>query len=199
MYSNLAYELLAMIVERVSAVGFEEFLRDEIFLPADMRKTSVYHRYSGLPALPDATSSYLWEDEKWTLPEHSSAAANTVPLEGVNGAGLVYSTIGDMRKWDEALREGRVLSHSLQAEMREAADCGDGRKYGCGWFVEREGGVIRHSGGWPGYTNHFYRDLQSGTMLIMLTNMMRQDKTALLAMLDEAIAALADEPANGPV
>lgn len=111
-----------------------------------------------------------------------------MPLEGVNGAGLVYSTIGDMRRCGADM----WLSHSLQAEMREAAGCGDGRKYGYGWFVEREGGVIRHSGGWPGYTNHFYRDLQSGAMLIMLTNMMRQDKTTLLAMLDEAIAALAN-------
>ena len=59
MYSNLAYELLAMIVERVSGIGFEGFLRDEIFLPAGMSETSVRHRYSGLPALPDATSIYL--------------------------------------------------------------------------------------------------------------------------------------------
>ena len=191
-YCNLTYELLAMIIEQVSGMGFEEFLRDEIFIPADMRETSVYHRYSNLAPLENATNSYDWENDRWLLPEHSSVAAGTIPLEGVNGAGLVYSTIGDMCKWDKSLREGRVLSHSLQAEMRESVDCGDGRRYGYGWFVEREGRAVRHSGGWPGYINHYYRDLQSGAMLIMMTNMMRQDKTALLAMLDEAIAALTD-------
>ena len=189
-YSNLAYELLAMIVEQVSGTGFEEFLRNEIFIPAGMLETSVYHRYSNLPPLENSAKSYVWEDDKWLLPEDSSAAAFTIPLEGVNGAGLVYSTISDMCKWDTILREGRILSLNLQAEMRETVDCGDGRKYGYGWFVENEGYVVRHSGGWPGYINHYYRDLKNGAMLIMMTNMAKQDKTALMAILDEAIAVL---------
>jgi len=185
-YSNLAYELLAMIIEKASGVDFEKFLTDEIFTPANMQETMVYHRYSGLPPLPNITNSYVWENNCWTLPENAEHANATVPLEGVNGAGLVYSTVGDMRKWDTALHQGHILSHSLQAEMREAVECGDGRKYGYGWFVDRDGNVVRHSRGWPGYINHYYRNIKTGTVLTMLTNM-QKDRAALLAMLDEAI------------
>jgi len=191
-YSNLAYELLAMIVEKVTNIGFEEFLADRIFKPAGMEETAVYHRYSGLSPLPNISNSYVWENDMWTLPEDSEQAKFTVPLEGVNGAGLVYSTVRDMRKWDTALREGKILSHSLQAEMREAVDCGEereGKQYGFGWFIEKDGNVVRHSGGWPGYINHYYRNLKSGAVLVMLTNM-QKDREALLAMLDEAILKL---------
>ncbi|MBR5109140.1 MAG: beta-lactamase family protein [Clostridia bacterium] len=43
-YSNTGYCLLAQIVEKVSCVPFEDFLRDNIFEPAGMHATRVYHR-----------------------------------------------------------------------------------------------------------------------------------------------------------
>lgn len=165
-YSNIAYELLAMIVEQASGIGFERFLKDELFTPAGMANTAVYHRYSGLPALDCATNSYEYEEGRYITPDLSSSAPFVVPLEGVNGAGLVYTDIRDMAKWDMALREGCVLSNDLQAAMRKSVDCEDGRHYGYGWFVEKDGAVVRHSGGWPGYTNHFYRNLENGRMLL---------------------------------
>lgn len=188
-YSNIAYELLAMIVEQVSGVGFEDFLKNELFLPAGMEHTFIYHRYSGLPPLDHATNSYDYEENRFIEPDKSSSAPFVVPLEGVNGAGLVYTDIRDMAKWDVALRQGRILSEELQAEMRKPVDCEDGRQYGYGWFIEKNGAVVRHSGGWPGYVNHYYRNRENGRMLILLTNMHR-DKPALIAMLDELIAAM---------
>ncbi|MBO4330955.1 MAG: beta-lactamase family protein, partial [Oscillospiraceae bacterium] len=43
-YSNTGYCLLAQIVETVAGVPFEDFLRDNIFEPAGMHATRVYHR-----------------------------------------------------------------------------------------------------------------------------------------------------------
>jgi CubicO group peptidase (beta-lactamase class C family) len=38
-YSNLGYSILAAIIEEASGMGYEEFLAEELFAPAEMTQT----------------------------------------------------------------------------------------------------------------------------------------------------------------
>lgn len=193
-YSNIAYELLANIIEMVSGRGFEAFIQSELLDKAGMSHSRVHHRFMDLQDPKGMTHSYLMENGEMVRPERSLSAETIVPLEGVNGAGLIYTTIGDMNKWDRALRAGSVLSLETQREMREnPADCGNGERYGYGWFVKNGGNLVHHSGGWPGYINYFYRYLDSDRMLIMLTNV-QKDRRALMSLLNRALAILTGAP-----
>jgi CubicO group peptidase (beta-lactamase class C family) len=193
-YSNIAYELLASIIELASGRNFEEFVQTELLDKAGMSHSRVHHRFSGIEDPSGMTKSYLMENGEMVEPQNALGRDGIIPLEGVNGAGLIYTTIGDMNKWDRALRAGTVLSPETQREMREdLADCGNGERYGFGWLVKDDGTLIYHSGSWPGYINYFYRYLDSDRMLIMLTNV-QKDRRALMSLLNRALAILTDAP-----
>ena len=189
-YSNIAYELLAPVVEIVSGRNFEEFLLNEFFKPAGMTRTRVHHRYMNLPEPHMATASYCVEDGALVRPENSSQREFVVPLEGVNGAGLVYTCVGDMNLWDRALRAGEILPKSVQQRMLQGVPTTrEGENYGYGWFITQDGQWIHHSGGWPGYINQYYRHAERELCMVMLTNLQR-DRDALDALKNDVVAIL---------
>jgi len=57
-YCNIAYELLASVIEKVAGRDSEEFDSSELLGPA-VRKSGVLHRFSGLPKPEHATHSYV--------------------------------------------------------------------------------------------------------------------------------------------
>ncbi len=175
-YSNIAYELAASIVEKAADCRFEAFLRRELFAPAGMTATAVYHRYAGAPAPEGFADSRVVENGALARPEASAGARFIVPLEGVNGAGRVYTNIGDMGRWDAALRTGRILNETAQARLRAWVDTGTGERYGLGWFIDEGGALLRHGGFWPGYVNEFARWPEAGRALIILTNLTRDQR-----------------------
>ena len=178
-YSNIAYEILASVVERVSGRDFERFLMEEFFIPAGMKRTRVHHRFMGLPEPEHMAHSRVWENGALVPPEKSAGAEFIVPLEGVNGAGLVYTCVGDMNLWDKALREGKILTRETQREMlTPVPTTRPGEDYGYGWFITRDRRWIHHSGGWPGYINQFYRRPDRPMCLVLLTSAQR-DREAL--------------------
>lgn len=173
-YSNIAYELLASVVEVVSGRDFEQFLKESFFIPAGMERTGVYHRFMGLPEPEHMTHSRVWENGALVDPDKCSFAENIVPLEGVNGAGLVYTCVGDMNLWDIALRKGKILTPETQRQMfRPVATTRPGEDYGYGWFITRDRQWIHHSGGWPAYINEFYRKPDRPLSFIFLTSAQR--------------------------
>lgn len=191
-YSNIAYELLASVVERVSGCDFEQFLSESFFEPAGMKRTRVYHRFMNLPEPEHITHSRVWENGALVAPEKSSGAEMIVPLEGVNGAGLVYTCVGDMNLWDRALREGKILSTETQRKMLvPVPTTRPGEDYGYGWFITHDGQWVHHSGGWPGYINQFYRRPDRPLSVVLLTSAQR-DRDAL-DQLTQKIIALAAE------
>lgn len=186
-YSNIAYELLASVVEVVSGRDFEQFLKESFFVPAGMTHTAVYHRFMGLPEPEHMAHSRVWENGALVEPDKSSCAQVIVPLEGVNGAGLVYTCVGDMNLWDMALRKGHILAPETQRQMyKPVATTRPGEDYGYGWFITQDRLWIHHSGGWPGYINQFYRKPDRPLALVLLTSAQR-DSEALDALVKEVV------------
>jgi CubicO group peptidase (beta-lactamase class C family) len=173
-YCNTGYCLLALIIEKASGVSFAEFLGDNLFQPAGLESTCVYHRRKNGNTINNYAFGYIWENDGWILPDASPSNNYVIPLDGVEGDGTVNTTLHDLLRWDWALKSGMVLSHASQAEMYTATTLKDGSQnsYGLGWFVD--GGVdnrcVHHRGDWPGYRTLFARWLDRGTTLILLTN-----------------------------
>ncbi len=193
-YSNIAYELAASIVEKTADCGFEDFLKRELFAPAGMEATTVYHRYAGAPVPEGFADSRVIENGNLARPDASAGARFIIPLEGVNGAGLVYTNVGDMCRWDTALRGGRLLNEAAQARMRMPVDTGTGEQYGLGWFIAEGGALMRHGGFWPGYVNEFSRWPEAGRTLVILTNLTR-DQRAMDSLAECARALVAGREA----
>ena len=189
-YSNTGYNLLALLVERLSGVPWEEFLQKNIFGPAGMTSTHCCHiRRDGVPFDNYARASVI-ENGKYVA-DIDSNVAYVAAFDGLNGDDYVFTNIFDMLRWDKALREGTVLTLEEQEIMYTPAklnsgedavyDEEDGLGYGFGWAVGREddhGLVVSHSGGMPGVATWFERFIDADRVLVLLTNRDRLDSRA---------------------
>lgn len=146
-YSNSGYFLLGEIVAQVSGSSFEDYLRTVFFEPLGLRSTGVF-RNDAPP--PGAGRGYSFFDEKLV-------PAVDWDMSRAGGAGALYSTVGDLCLWTEALHGGKVLKPeslalmlAVQAEGDEANGLG---QYGMGLYHSTMGGlpVIEHSGGLHGF------------------------------------------------
>ena len=180
-YSDVGYCLLANAVEKTSGVGFEEFLKKNIFSPAGMRDTGIYHtRRDGRPS-PRFTRNMVIEDGKHVPSDESkSYRGYVVGSDGLNGCDYTYTTAFDLFAWDRALREGKVLTPGEQRIMYTPGRLSGGGNagadayndgYAFGWCVKEEPGfglIVRHGGSMPGLGTWFERFVDSDRVFIIL-------------------------------
>ncbi len=202
-YSNTGYNLLALLVERLSGVPYEEFLQKNIFEPAGMKNTRCCHiRRDGVPFENYAQATVI-EDGKFVADVDSAEYREVIAFDGLNGDDYVYTNIFDMLTWDRALREGKVLTKEEQALMYTPAKLNSGEDavydeekglgYGFGWGIGHEEGfglVVSHSGGMPGVLTWFERWIDADRVLVLLGNRDYVDARAFLSYLAgmEAVA-----------
>ena len=194
-YSNTGYNLLALLVERLSGVPYEEFLQKNIFEPAGMISTRCCHiRRDGIP-FENYAQATVFEDGRYVADMDSAEDGDVVAFDGLNGDDYVYTNIFDMLRWDKALREGKVLSLEEQALMYTPAKLNNGEEavydeykgmtigYGFGWGTGRDeklGLIVSHSGGMPGVATWFERFIDADRVLVLLINRDSEDYRAVL-------------------
>ena len=202
-YSNTGFNLLALLVERLSGVPYEDFLQKNIFEPAGMASTRCCHiRRDGVP-FGNYARATVFEDGKWVADVDSAENGDVAAFDGLNGDDYVFTNIFDMLRWDRALREGKVLTKEEQQLMYTPAKLNNGENavfdeddrlgYGFGWGVGRDeelGLVVSHSGGMPGVATWFERFLDADRVLVILSNRDFRDYRAYKAYWDgmEAVA-----------
>ena len=98
-YSNTGFNLLALLVERLSGVPYEEFLQKNIFEPAGMTSTRCCHiRRDGIPFENHARAT-VFEDGRWVADTDSEEDGDVVAFDGLNGDDYVFTNIFDMLRW----------------------------------------------------------------------------------------------------
>ena len=214
-YSNTGFCLLAQIVEEVSGVPFEDFLRDNLFEPAGMHATRVYHRRKDKLTIDNlAYGMVLGFDnpDRYLLADDDPMCEEAITCDGVSGDGLVHSNILDLYTWDRVLRAGTVLTGEEQTlmytpgrlnngEIAQDPSDEDGCAYGFGWFVEQNpehGLIVCHSGGWPGYNNWYRRCIDEDRVLIRLCCREERDARAYDSFC-RALVAVADDKEPEPI
>ncbi len=210
-YSNTGYNLLALLVERLSGIPYEEFLQKNIFEPADMTATRCCHiRRDGVP-FENYARATVFEGGKWIADIDSNEDGDVVAFDGLNGDDYVYTNIFDMLRWDRALHEGKVLTKEEQQIMYTPGklnngedavyDKDDGLGYGFGWGVGRDeelGLVVSHSGGMPGVATWFERFIDADRVLVILSNRDYRDIRAYLGYWD-GMGAIARDKEPEPI
>jgi CubicO group peptidase (beta-lactamase class C family) len=164
-YCNSGFFLLGCIVEKVSGESYEDFLRKTFFEPLGMRNTGVHHSDEAL--------------------RHVALGYDGGPKRAVNwdmswagGAGALYSTVGDLYRWNEAVFHGKVLSErSLAAAFTpvktdESKESEPAEGYGYGWAIGTFRGAheISHGGGLNGFLSHLMRLPEKNFAVVVLQN-----------------------------
>jgi CubicO group peptidase (beta-lactamase class C family) len=100
-YSNAGFIVLGLLVERLSAVDYYEYVRRNVYQPAGMSRTGHF-RSDSLPA--NTAIGYL--PGAGAQPQRNTS---TLPGRG-SSAGGGYSTAHDLMRFVQALREGRIAN-----------------------------------------------------------------------------------------
>lgn len=186
-YSDIGYTLLANLVEKASGVKFEDYLKKNIFEPAGMKDSGIYHtRRDGRPSDRFARNMILQDDGSYVPSDVSEKDAGYVNgSDGLNGCDYLYTTIFDMLAWDRALREEKVLTREEQKIMYTPGRLNNGKPagadedeeengdegYGFGWGIrndEKFGLIVNHSGGMPGLETWFEHFVDTDRTLVIL-------------------------------
>lgn len=157
-YSNSGYYILALIVEKVSGMKYEDYIRKYIFDIADMKNTS----FVALEELEvvSANIKNLESDKKF----HHSL---------LFGAGDIVSNVKDLYKFAKAIIDGTLIKKDTFIEMSKPVFEDKKIKYGEGLFLNNNFGVlmIGHSGSIPiGYSTELSIYPEKSLITIVLTN-----------------------------
>jgi CubicO group peptidase (beta-lactamase class C family) len=143
-YSNSGYNLLAVIVERVSGQPFATFSKEHIFEPLGMSDTQWRDDYTRL--VKGRASAYRFWGGSYVIDR---------PIENVHGNGGLLTTVGDLLLWNHALAAGQLGGSRFIELMHEQGVLNDGSTitYAAGLSVTRYQNVpeVSHTGATSGY------------------------------------------------
>jgi CubicO group peptidase (beta-lactamase class C family) len=165
-YSNTNYAVLALIVEKVSHMPFNKYVEKNIFTPAGMVNSFVYH--------PD-----IKHDNEVIGYNRLRRGYSKIPedyLNGVWGDKGIYSTVEDMYRFDMALKYN-ILVKSETIEEAFTPYVPQNKKnptkfYGFGWRIKylEEQKIVYHFGWWKGFKTGYLKNTDKDITLIILNN-----------------------------
>jgi len=160
-YSNSGYLLLGSVIEKVSGESYAEFVKKNLLDPAgmkdsgyDTRSAVIRHRASGYVRSPDGLVNAPHIDM-------------SVPF----AAGGLYSTTGDLLRWERALFGGKVLSGVSLGEMTTPLFK---RTYGFGVGIRTPSNgdkIVLHSGSIAGFNSNLIHGARGDLVVIVLSNL----------------------------
>lgn len=167
-YSNMAYDVLADVVAKVTGKSFEKYVKDHILLPLQMKKSSFL--------LSEIDSS------RRTSPHRGIPlmVSQVYPYNRMHAASsTLNSNVIDLSHWIIANLHGgvyqgrRILSSDNIALMHTPSftiDSTSNKHIGLSWFINSSQGVrvLRHDGADDGYasTLHFIPSHKFGFVIL---------------------------------
>ena len=161
-YSNSAYCLLALVVEKASGQRFADFMKSRIFVPLRMDRSIEFE--DGASTVQDRAYGNSEIDGQWVRTDQSNTSATL-------GDGGVYSSIDDLAKWDAALYDERLLKATSLHEAftpKTKTPEPDVPYYGYGWRIN--GDALWHSGETIGGRNVILRYPKEKLTVVILSN-----------------------------
>ena len=183
-YCNPGYELLVTIIETVSGQSIYDFMDENIFYPLGMTETQVFEGIIDFHC-PQRVMGYTEKKDKFVEDDYTF-------LNGIIGAGGLYTSLNDYSKWLNALDKQTLLSSESTEMMYRPARLNNGSiasvdqrtlkdiflpdestysSYGYGWVVNKSNqSTVSHSGSWVGFRNNVYRNINTGLDVVIFSN-----------------------------
>jgi CubicO group peptidase (beta-lactamase class C family) len=148
LYSNTGYTLLAIVVHRVSGQTLRDFADARLFTPLDMRSTHFHGDHTEI--VHGRTSAYE--------PRRGGGLKISIPVFDTYGATSLFTTAGDLLKWQRSLVEARVGGRDFVDALMISGRLNDGKDtgYGFGLSTRKWRGIteVGHAGADAGYRAH---------------------------------------------
>lgn len=183
-YSNSGYYLLGIIIERVSGLDFEEFIKRNIINKLGIKNTAFIREYE---VIPNMAAGYEYNGPI-LVKGHFSEMTKIWPSGGL------YSTVEDLYTWNKALHQGMFVSQMSLNQM--FTDYGSNYGYGSDVFKKFGHKAVGHNGYYCGFLSQYYYYPDDGVFVCILSNNSYMNVWKLC---DELAAIALEEPYEMPV
>lgn len=162
-YCNTNYAVLACLIERVSGMKYSDFLKKEIFIPAQMNSTNTIYYIDVF-------------DENTTLSrEYKTRSVPFYAGDFILGDKSIYSNIHDLFNFSQSFLNGKILNDTLIELMTKGVKTNRyGMLYGYGIRIKNHQDSSKtiwfHNGWWHGYRTSFQMRPKDKVTVIVLSN-----------------------------
>lgn len=164
LYSNSGYWLLGQIVKEVAGMNMAEYAEKEIFQPLGMSNTHFHNDHGRI--VPNRASGYR--------PAGEDSYAISMTTLNMIGDGGIFTSINDIKKWDDAYYDRSVLSDTFWSMMTEQGVLNDGEKiaYAAGLFIDEYNDLptISHGGAFVGFRAELLRFPEQHVSIAIFAN-----------------------------
>ncbi|KQB41344.1 serine hydrolase domain-containing protein [Flavobacterium aquidurense] len=176
-YNNVNYNILALVIEKISGLSYGAYLEKNIFGPAGMKDTSLSKFFKRVDK--NLSERYV---VKYPYSEEMQSAETIEEFKVANhfdfqGHGDLISTCEDLLKYDTSLYNGKLLKISTLKQAYTPVLLSNGndniQRYGLGWITRENtlmGEIVKHDGGIPGGRTMLLRNLTKHQTIILFDN-----------------------------
>jgi len=163
-YSNSGYWLLGQIVNQVAEMSMADFAMQEIFKPLGMSSTHFHNDHTEI--VKNRASGYVPNDK-----DGFQISMTTLDMIGDGG---IFTSIEDIKKWDDAYYESKVLSNEFWKTMTQTGKLNNGEDidYASGLIVNKHKGLntVSHGGAFVGFRAELLRFPDQKLSVAIFTN-----------------------------
>lgn len=157
-YSNTNYYFLGMIIEQLSGMAYDEYIRQNILNPLGL--TELFPDTDHLTSNGRTDLGMITFD----LPHQHDSISYAV--------GVMTGTAEGLLAWETCVMNGALLSEESWAKIFEGGQF----NYGYGWYIDD--GYVDHSGMTLGYNTNVTVDQTNRRVVIVLSNIQPIESTA---------------------
>lgn len=164
LYSNSGYWLLGQIVNKVSGMSMANYAHKNLFQPLEMVHTHFHNDHTQL--VKNRASGYR--------PNTNGGYEIGMTTLDMIGDGGIFTSIEDIKKWDDAFYDAKVLSKKFWSRMTQQGVLNNGERidYAAGLIVSDYNGLktVSHGGAFVGFRANIIRFPEQHFSVVIFTN-----------------------------
>ncbi|MFD3157059.1 serine hydrolase domain-containing protein [Haloimpatiens sp. FM7330] len=167
-YATINYDVLGLLIEKVSGQKYEDYIKDKILTPMKMNQTYMYRNQIDGSNMSKGYKLFLRKPKKYEAPIY----------DGNKPAGYIISNINDMAKW-LLIQMNSLPTSSFDSSLINASHIpnksvqpfGNGMNYAAGWIIRNNKGLeILHRGSNPNYSSSIIIRPHEKLGIVLLSN-----------------------------
>lgn len=154
-YSNPAFNGLALIIEKVSGKKWQDYIRERVFLPSGMKRSTITDGPH-----PETGVSHAYSKNKEGKFEELDYGEE--PTFAAAGNGGVWSSVEELWKYEQAIQQYRFLDEKWIKLSRTVFPFPQWKdtaasRLGLSWFLTKESGMAMtgHTGSQGGFISDY--------------------------------------------
>ncbi|MBJ7985237.1 MULTISPECIES: serine hydrolase domain-containing protein [Bacillus] len=124
-YTDYNYMVLAYIVEKITNEPLADYVKENIFTTVGMHESGMGATFPG----------DMFLAEGYTKKDNELIATPRLRMSWLYGCGEMYTTVEDMKRLDEAIIDGKLLSKQSLSDMFTVSPA---RKYGFSFYINAD-------------------------------------------------------------